>query len=55
MGEELDNHLQIAMMLPPTPDGNIIFKTFELPKEATNDLKLNDTYNFVIEDAVIIN
>lgn len=55
MGEELDNHLQIAMMLPPTPDGNIIFKTFELPKEATDDLKLNDTYNVVIEDAIIIN
>lgn len=55
MGEELDNHLQIAIMLPPTPDGNIIFKPFELPKEATDDLKLNDTYNVVIEDAVIIN
>jgi hypothetical protein len=55
MGEELDNHLQIAMMLPPTPDGNIIFKTFELPKDATDDLKLNDKYNVVIEDAVIIN
>ena len=29
MGEELDNHLQIAIMLPPTPDGYIIFKTAE--------------------------
>lgn len=54
MGEELDNHLQIALMLPPTPDGNIIFKTFELPKEATDNLKLNDTSNVVIEDAEII-
>ena len=55
MGEELDNHLQIIMMLPPTPDGNIIFKPFELPKEATNDLKLENDKCFFIEDAVIIN
>lgn len=31
-------------MLPPTPDGNIIFKTFELPKEATDDLKLENQF-----------
>ena len=57
MGEKLDNHLQIALLLPPTPDGNIIFKTFELPKDATDDLKLeNDTCNnVVITDAIIIN
>lgn len=53
MGEKFNN-LGIAIMLPPTPDGNMIIKPFELPKEATTDLKLNNTDNVLIEDAVIL-
>lgn len=53
MGEK--NNLGIAIMLPPTPEGYIIIKPFELPKEATTDLKLeNNTDNVLIEDAVIL-
>lgn len=39
---EINKHLGVALLLPPTPEGYTIFKPFELPTITTDAKELEE-------------
>lgn len=55
MGEKQNNILDLALILPPTPEGYTMAKPFEIPTEPTgHELFLNDPKKNNTTEAIII-